>query len=264
VIAPSGDRGDRLLDLVAPLIALRRAQQGGEEVKVHRVDFDSFRSQADAVRRKKNVFQGGTELRGEVPGPGRLGPQESPPRGRPAAVHRRPPPDGARLGGGSARLHGPRGPRLDRLLQGARSGPDEQVGAVHGHPAVRAEARPDGHLPARAHAVLRASQRRADGALRRRGGGEAPGDATRGRSGAAGAPVDAPAGPVGLHPAGGSGLSPPPGAAGATSARERVRARAAGVRPARGGRLPRRRAPRRCRWTSRISRRRSGTCSAAS
>ncbi|MCX4241457.1 hypothetical protein [Paraliomyxa miuraensis] len=65
VIAPQGPRGDRLLAILEPLVALRRAQQHGEPVRVHRVP--PRMTQSEALRWKKQVFAPGTDLDLEVP-----------------------------------------------------------------------------------------------------------------------------------------------------------------------------------------------------
>jgi hypothetical protein len=65
VIAPEGPRGDRLLEIVAPLIAHRREQQQGEEVRVYRVP--SQLSASDAAIWKKKVFRTQADLDIEVP-----------------------------------------------------------------------------------------------------------------------------------------------------------------------------------------------------
>lgn len=54
IIAPRGERGDRLRDLVAPLIAQRRAEQGGHEVREYRVP--ARMTVSEAARWKKRIF----------------------------------------------------------------------------------------------------------------------------------------------------------------------------------------------------------------
>ena len=65
VIAPQGPEGDRLLALIQPLIALRREQQGGDEIKVYRVP--PRMTQDEAMRWKKKEFDAGADLNIEVP-----------------------------------------------------------------------------------------------------------------------------------------------------------------------------------------------------
>jgi len=65
VIAPQGPQGDRLLEILAPLIAVRRAQQGGHEPRVYRVP--PRMSQSEAMRWKKREFDTGADLNLEVP-----------------------------------------------------------------------------------------------------------------------------------------------------------------------------------------------------
>ncbi len=64
ILAPAGRRGDRLLEIVAPLVAHRREQQG-KAVRVYRVPANM--SQAEAVQWKKTVFRPQTSLDIEVP-----------------------------------------------------------------------------------------------------------------------------------------------------------------------------------------------------
>lgn len=64
VIAPEGPDGDRLLELIAPLIKLRAAQQGAP-VKTYRVRPDYDYVQADEWRR--NLFAPGGQMGREVP-----------------------------------------------------------------------------------------------------------------------------------------------------------------------------------------------------
>lgn len=65
VIAPEGAQGDRLLDIVAPLIERRRQQQGGNPVKIYRVpprmSFD------EATQWNKNVFDKKDDLEDDLP-----------------------------------------------------------------------------------------------------------------------------------------------------------------------------------------------------
>jgi len=65
VIAPQGPEGDRLLALIDPLIRLRGEQQGDRAVKVYRVPPQM--SAPEAMRWKKQVFDGGADLNIEVP-----------------------------------------------------------------------------------------------------------------------------------------------------------------------------------------------------
>jgi hypothetical protein len=65
VIAPRGTEGDRLLELVAPLIERRRLQQGGRAVRILRVP--ERMSLAEAVRWKKRAFRKGDDLELDVP-----------------------------------------------------------------------------------------------------------------------------------------------------------------------------------------------------
>jgi hypothetical protein len=65
IIAPRGAEGDRLLELVAPLIARRRRQQGDREVRIHRVP--ERMSLDEAVRWKKRAFRTGDDLDLDVP-----------------------------------------------------------------------------------------------------------------------------------------------------------------------------------------------------
>jgi hypothetical protein len=65
VIAPRGAEGDRLLELVAPLIERRRRQQGGRAVRIHRVP--ERMSLDEAVRWKKRAFRKGDDLDLDVP-----------------------------------------------------------------------------------------------------------------------------------------------------------------------------------------------------
>ncbi|MEZ4454843.1 MAG: hypothetical protein R3B09_35660 [Nannocystaceae bacterium] len=65
ILAPEGRRGDRLLEIVAPLVAHRREQQGGEPVRVYRVP--EKMSAGEAAQWKKTVFRPQRELDVEVP-----------------------------------------------------------------------------------------------------------------------------------------------------------------------------------------------------
>ena len=64
VIAPQGPEGDRLLALVAPLLAHRQAQQG-DAIKIYRAP--AGLSQDEAMRWKKREFETGADLNIEVP-----------------------------------------------------------------------------------------------------------------------------------------------------------------------------------------------------
>jgi len=64
VIAPLGPEGDRLLAIVAPLLAHRQAQQG-DAIKVYRVPPQM--TQDEAMRWKKREFDTGADLNLEVP-----------------------------------------------------------------------------------------------------------------------------------------------------------------------------------------------------
>lgn len=66
VIAPQGPEGDRLLDVIAPLMVRRRWQQGGHEVSVFRVPTGPM-TMAEAARWKKNRFRKSLELDDELP-----------------------------------------------------------------------------------------------------------------------------------------------------------------------------------------------------
>ena len=63
VIAPVGDEGDRLVDVIAPLIEHRSRQQG--EVRVYRVP--ARMTMDEALRWKKRVFRSGTDLDDDLP-----------------------------------------------------------------------------------------------------------------------------------------------------------------------------------------------------
>jgi hypothetical protein len=65
VIAPQGPRGDRLLELVEPLVRRRREQQHGEPVRVFRVPPSMTASEAAAW--KKQAFRPGTDIDVELP-----------------------------------------------------------------------------------------------------------------------------------------------------------------------------------------------------
>ncbi len=65
IIAPLGNLGDRLLDVAAPLIARRRAQQGDRDVAVYRVP--ARMSLAEAMRWKKRVFRRCDDLDVDLP-----------------------------------------------------------------------------------------------------------------------------------------------------------------------------------------------------
>lgn len=65
VIAPRDAAGDRLLALVAPLIERRRQQQGGREVRIHRVP--ARMSLDEAIRWKKHAFRKGDDLDLDIP-----------------------------------------------------------------------------------------------------------------------------------------------------------------------------------------------------
>ncbi|MDC0746014.1 hypothetical protein [Polyangium mundeleinium] len=65
VIVPEGTTGDRLLELVRPLLEARRAAQGGHEVKVFRAP--SRLDMAGAARWRKEVFDRGADLAIDLP-----------------------------------------------------------------------------------------------------------------------------------------------------------------------------------------------------
>lgn len=65
VIAPAGERGERLLSLIAPLIEHRRAQQNIREVTVYRVP--ARMDLSEAARWKKRVFRRDDDLDDELP-----------------------------------------------------------------------------------------------------------------------------------------------------------------------------------------------------
>jgi hypothetical protein len=63
VIAPAGEAGDRLIDAIAPLIDLRRREQGA--VRVYRVP--ARMTLGEAARWKKRVFRTGADTEDELP-----------------------------------------------------------------------------------------------------------------------------------------------------------------------------------------------------
>lgn len=63
VIAPAGDRGDRLIDAIAPLLERRRGQQG--RVPVYRVP--ARMAVHEAARWKKRVFRSGADVDDDLP-----------------------------------------------------------------------------------------------------------------------------------------------------------------------------------------------------
>ncbi len=65
VIAPEGARGDRLLQIIKPLIDHRQSQQEGEPVKIYRVP-DKM-SQSEAAVWKKTVFRNQSDLDIDIP-----------------------------------------------------------------------------------------------------------------------------------------------------------------------------------------------------
>jgi hypothetical protein len=65
VIAPRDAAGDRLLELVAPLIERRRQQQGGREVRIHRVP--ARMSLDEAIHWKKRAFRKCDDLELDLP-----------------------------------------------------------------------------------------------------------------------------------------------------------------------------------------------------
>jgi hypothetical protein len=65
VIAPEGPRGDRLLALIAPLIAKREADQGGHEPRIYRVPPQM--SPEEAALWKKRVYDDQSSLTIELP-----------------------------------------------------------------------------------------------------------------------------------------------------------------------------------------------------
>jgi hypothetical protein len=65
IIAAEGPRGDRLLEIVRPLIRQRQEQQGGHEVRVYRVP--SRMDALEAARWRKTVFDPGGDLAVELP-----------------------------------------------------------------------------------------------------------------------------------------------------------------------------------------------------
>lgn len=65
VIAPRDAAGDRLLELVAPLLERRRQQQGGREVRIHRVP--ARMSLDEAIHWKKRAFRKSDDLELDLP-----------------------------------------------------------------------------------------------------------------------------------------------------------------------------------------------------
>lgn len=65
ILAPAGPRGDRLLEIIAPLIARRREQQQGAPVRVYRLP--ATMSAAAAAQWKKTVFRPQGDLDVEIP-----------------------------------------------------------------------------------------------------------------------------------------------------------------------------------------------------
>lgn len=65
VIAPRDAAGDRLLELMAPLIERRRQQQGGREVRIHRVP--ARMSLDEAIHWKKRAFRKSDDLELDLP-----------------------------------------------------------------------------------------------------------------------------------------------------------------------------------------------------
>lgn len=63
IIAPAGEAGDRMIDAIAPLIDLRRRQQGA--VRVYRVP--ARMTLGEATRWKKRVFRTGADTEDELP-----------------------------------------------------------------------------------------------------------------------------------------------------------------------------------------------------
>lgn len=66
LILPEGPAGDRLRDLIKPLIALRREQQGGHPVKEYRVPAGPM-TMAEAALWRKRHFDAGEHMNAEVP-----------------------------------------------------------------------------------------------------------------------------------------------------------------------------------------------------
>ncbi|MRG92564.1 hypothetical protein [Polyangium spumosum] len=65
LIVPQGQTGDRLLEIVRPLVEARRAAQGGREVKVFRAP--PRLDMAGAARWRKDVFDRGADLAVDLP-----------------------------------------------------------------------------------------------------------------------------------------------------------------------------------------------------
>lgn len=63
VIAPAGERGDRLIDAIAPLVERRRGQQG--RVRVYRVP--ARMTMEEAARWKKRVFRSSADVDDDLP-----------------------------------------------------------------------------------------------------------------------------------------------------------------------------------------------------
>lgn len=66
LILPEGPEGDRLRDLIRPLIELRREQQGGHPIREYRVPKGPM-SMAEAALWRKRHFDAGEHLNAEVP-----------------------------------------------------------------------------------------------------------------------------------------------------------------------------------------------------
>ena len=71
VIAPLGPEGDELIARIQPLIDRRRAQQGGAEVKIHRIphstETGASMTLAEAARWKKTYFNRSQDLVNDLP-----------------------------------------------------------------------------------------------------------------------------------------------------------------------------------------------------
>ena len=65
LVLPEGKEGDRLRDLVAPLVALRREQQGGAPVVEYRVP--ASMSESEVSRWKKTIFYDGGVRKADIP-----------------------------------------------------------------------------------------------------------------------------------------------------------------------------------------------------
>ena len=65
VLAPEGPEGDRLLELIRPLMELRREQQDGHEIKVYRVP--PRLSPAEAARWRKESFDTQADVAKDLP-----------------------------------------------------------------------------------------------------------------------------------------------------------------------------------------------------